>query len=55
MTPDQDGVEVVMCAYHEYEPATSEDLFGTQLCDGCSRGLDARDEAAAEWDRGEVA
>lgn len=47
---DQDGAPVVFCANHPDEPATAEDLFETPLCDGCSRGLDARDEAAASWD-----
>jgi hypothetical protein len=50
MTPDQDGVPVDMCANHEYEPATSETLHGTPICDGCARGLDARDDAARDWD-----
>jgi hypothetical protein len=50
VTPDQDGVAVVMCAHHPDEPAVGEDLFGTQLCEGCSRGLDARDDAASSWD-----
>lgn len=39
------------CAFHPDEPATGEDLFGNPLCDGCARGLDARDDAAREWDQ----
>ena len=48
---DQDGHAVDMCAHHPEEPAVGEDLFGTPLCDGCSSGLDARDEAASGWDQ----
>lgn len=47
---DQDGRPVQFCAHHPDEPAVGEDLFGTQLCDGCQRGLDARDDAARDWD-----
>jgi hypothetical protein len=50
VTPDQDGVAVVMCAHHPDEPATAEDLFGTPLCD-CAIGLDRRDDEQREWDR----
>jgi hypothetical protein len=53
MTPDQDGVEVVMCAHHPDEAAVGEDLFGTQLCEGCCRSVDQRDESASSWDRGD--
>jgi hypothetical protein len=50
MTPDQDGVEVVMCSNHPDEPAVGEDLFGTQLCDGCAVSSDRRDDEQREWD-----
>jgi hypothetical protein len=48
---DQDGMPVEMCHYHPDQPATGWDWNDTPLCDGCTRGLDARDEAAQDWDR----
>jgi hypothetical protein len=48
---DQDGMPVEMCHYHPDAPALGWDWNDTPLCDGCTRGLDARDEAAQDWDR----
>jgi hypothetical protein len=50
LVDDQDGMPVIMCHYHPDQPATGWDWNDTPLCD-CARGLDARDEAAQDWDR----
>ncbi len=37
------------CVNHRHEPAVVDGL-----CDGCVRGLDARDDAATAWDETEL-
>lgn len=48
--PDQDGVEVVMCANHPDEPAVGEDLFGTPLCHLCQVSSDRLADEQRDWD-----